>query len=458
MDGDLTWLSITQAGAALRRGEITVRELVGEHLERIARLDESLHAFTSVSRESAMREAARLDKALAGGLDLGPLHGIPVAVKDIFETRDGLTTMGSMLFADHRAAKDSPVIVALREAGAVLLGKQSMDEFALGVSGTSPIFPRCVNPVDPERISGGSSSGSGCATAAGLCLASLGTDTAGSVRVPAAFCGVAGLKPTYGRVSKRGVLPLSWSLDTVGTLARSVRDAWLMLRAVAGADEADPASSLDAPPLGGQELESDIAGLRIGLALTGIFADADEEVTAAVKRAGQMLTSRGCWLEPVDIEAVVPRGIISTEASVLYAAELERSPELFGDRVRGMLSAARDRPVRAYAESRRAQDLLRRAFELALRRFDVILTPTTPTVAPRLTELDGATASGDLTRYTGPVNITGLPALSVPCGVVGGGLPVGLQIIGRRWAERQVCGVGLAVEEATGLRTLGTSA
>lgn len=448
MDHDVARLSIAGAGDALRRREISVREIVAESLKRVAELDGALHSYTVVLEEAAMAEAAALDEALAQGRDLGPLHGIPMAVKDIFETRNAPTTMGSRLFEGYRAEEDSPAIIALRRAGVVLLGKLNMDEFALGVTGTSPLFPRCVNPIDPDRIAGGSSAGSGCATAAGLCVASLGTDTGGSTRVPAACCGVVGLKPTYGRVSKRGVLPLSWSLDHVGTLARSVTDAWLTLRAVAGPDEADPGSCLHAPELGHPQLEDDIRGLRVGLALSGIFSGADDEVTSAVRAAAETLDALGGRVSPVQIDTVVPRGIITTEASVLYAGELDGSPELFTDRVRGMLTAARDRPARAYAESRRAQDLLRRSFELLLEEVDVIITPTTPVAAPRFEDVDSGTVSGDLTRYTGPINLTGLPALSVPCGVTDGNLPVGMQIIGRRWEERQICVVGNAFEKA----------
>jgi aspartyl-tRNA(Asn)/glutamyl-tRNA(Gln) amidotransferase subunit A len=219
-----------------------------------------------------------------------------------------------------------------------------------------------------------------------------------------------------------------------------------MLRAVAGPDAGDPCSVLDAPGLGAQELDQDIREVRVGLALDGIFSGSDHGLAQAVERAAQALESAGARVRRVLIDGDVPGGIITTEGSVLYEEELARAPELFGDRVRNMFLAARDRPVRYYAESRRRQDLLRRTFELALEDVDVIITPSTPTAAPRFSGLDTTTASRSLTMYTGPANLTGLPALSVPCGVTDENLPVGMQIIGRRWAERQICSVGMAFE------------
>src|ERR1700728_1918832 len=247
MASDLISMSIAEAGDGLKQGQFSVGTLTQAHLNEIAARNDELHAFVAVLEDQALARAEQLDAELAAGQYRGPMHGIPVAVKDLIDISGTASTMGSRLFADEIADDNAPVISALYDAGAVVLGKLNMDEFALGVTGVNSLFPRCVNPLDPARISGGSSSGSGCATAAKLCMGSLGTDTGGSIRVPSSLCGVAGLKPTFGRVSKRKVRELSFSQDHVGPIARSVQDVWTLLLAVSFGDSKDPSSALSAP-------------------------------------------------------------------------------------------------------------------------------------------------------------------------------------------------------------------
>jgi Asp-tRNA(Asn)/Glu-tRNA(Gln) amidotransferase A subunit family amidase len=446
---DLTALAIPDALRLLRAGDITAVELTSAHLARIAAVDTELASFVAVLREHALQTARELDRAWCRDGVSHPLHGVPVAVKDIFYTSDAPTTMGSRLFADDRAITDGHVVGRLKAAGAVLLGKLNMDEFALGVTGINPLFPRCRNPWDVDRIPGGSSGGSASALAASLCMGALGTDTAGSIRVPAALCGVVGFKPTFGHVSRRGVIPLSWSLDHVGPMARSVEEVGLLFAAIVGYDAGDPFSVRCSQQVGVPREPTAVRGWKIGLAVDGRFGGADAHIIEAVEAGAQTLESLGASVDAVTIDADVPGGIITTEGAVLHRSRVDAAPDRVGSRVRAMLQAASRRPAIDYASARHEQALLRRHFDTLFERFDVILTPTTPIVASSVPVRDEGQLASVLTKYTGIMNLAGVPALTLPCGMSAEGLPIGMQVAGPEGMDWRVLTTGLAFQQVT---------
>jgi len=450
---DLTTLTIPAAGAAFRRGEYTPLELTEATLAAIDRLNPGLNAYLTVMADSARREAQQATGALARGEDRGPLHGIPVALKDLFDVAGVRTTAGSKILADHVATADATVTEKLRAAGAVLLGKLNLHEWALGVTNVNPHFGPCRNPWCRDCIPGGSSGGAGAALAAGLCLGAFGSDTGGSIRIPAALCGVVGLKPTYGRISLRGVIPLSWSLDHAGPMARTVRDVALLLQATAGYDPADPVSA-DVPVddyLTG--LDGGLAGMRLLVPQNFFFETSVAEVMRPVEAALRELERLGARLEPVNLPGIEELSAISgrmnvTDAATYHADHLRERPGDIGADVLARLRLGAEQPGREYALARQQQREWRRRLELLLAGETLLVTPTTPIPAPPLAGLEPLAAARQLTRFTAPFNFTGLPAISLPCGFTDEGLPVGLQIVGRPWTEASVLRAAQAYEAA----------
>jgi aspartyl-tRNA(Asn)/glutamyl-tRNA(Gln) amidotransferase subunit A len=446
--------TISELAPRLRRREISPVEITRACLERIARLNPALNAFITVTGESALAEAGVAEAEILRGEWRGPLHGVPVALKDLIDTAGVRTTAASALYKDRIPTLDAEVVRRLRAAGAVMLGKNNLHECAYGGSSLISYFGDVHNPWNVGRVAGGSSGGSAAAVAAGLAYAAIGTDTAGSIREPAALCGCVGLKPTYGRVSARGVIPLSTSLDHVGPLAASVEDAAIVLQAIAGYDAVDIASS-DLPVTDYvAALREDAKALRVGVARGYFFDDLDPEVGAAVEQAVRELQSLGAEVKEVKLDVPTDRTLQLAEAYAYHAENVARTPELYqAETVRRILKGA-DITAAEYIRSRRELEEARRSIRRVFADVDVLVTPTTPVPAPAIADLKAdpealRPAELVLLRNTRPFNVWGLPAISVPCGFTESGLPIGMQIAGPHWREDLVLRVAHAYEQAT---------
>ena len=455
---DLLSLSLTQLSAEIRAGRVSPVEATEACLRRIEAQDGTLNSFITVTADSALAEAHARAEELAAGRWRGPLHGVPLALKDLFLTAGVRTTSGSAALRDWIPDRDATAVRRLRDAGAILLGKLNMHEHAFGATSENPHFGPVHHPHDPERIAGGSSGGSAAAVAAGLCFGSLGSDTGGSIRCPAALCGLVGLKPTYGRVSRAGVLPLSWSLDHVGPIARTVADAAVLLEEISGYDAGDPTSAREPVPPFTARLEGGVRGLRLGLPREYFWKPMDSQVREAVQAAIIRLEQAGAAVEEFSLPSLefAPAAqtlIICAEAAAYHREQLAVRYADYGADVRmrvlqGLCINAID-----YLDAQRARRTVRREFLEVLRRYDALLTPTVPIRAPLIgqqsVEVEGLSAPPlfFLLRNTSPFNLTGLPAATVPCGMAAG-LPVGLQIAGRPWDEATVLQIARTVEEA----------
>ena len=452
-------MTITEAAVALRARRISATELTSMALDRITKLDPKLNAFITVMEENARDQARQTDEELAQGLDRSPLHGIPVAVKDVFSTQGVRTTCGSKVFADYIPRRDAAVVEKLKAAGAILIGKTNMHELAYGITSTNPHFGAVRNPWDLERIPGGSSGGSGSAVAADMVFMAMGSDTGGSIRIPASFCGTVGLKPTFGRVSRYGVMPLDFSLDHMGPLTRSVRDAALTLNVLAGFDLRDDTSSRQPVDDYLPAEKVLIRGLRIGVPENFYFHRVDPATAQAVRQTAQTAEALGGHIIPVrvpDIPAIntIGRIILLSEASALMERHLAHR-ENFGADVLALLDQGRLLSATDYVNAQRLRRLAQQEFQALWRHVDCLLTPTTPTAAPKIgqTTVDTGEGAEDVriasTRLVRAINVLGLPALSIPCGFNEGGLPLGLQIIGPAFQETVILRVGAAIEDAT---------
>ena len=450
----MTQLPLTGLAGRIRSGDISSLDATDEYLRRIELLDGRVRSYITVTGDSAREEARRADEALQRGRVLGPLHGLPVALKDNIDTAGVRTTVGSAFFAENVPERDAEVTRRLREAGAVLLGKLNMHEFAYGATNQNPHHGLCRNSWDLERIPGGSSGGSGAAVGAGLCAAALGTDTGGSVRIPAALNGLSGLRPTTGLVSNRGVFPISLTFDTVGPLAHGVEDVGLVHSVLAGFDPEDPLS-VDHPvsdPLA--SVDEGLAGLRIAVPLNHFFEGIDPDVEDRVRAAAEVMARAGASVEEVELpgaqladEATVR--MIWAEAYAIHRQRLEEQPELFGEDVRRRIPSGKDVSGSDYAEYRERARVWSRSLEPVLRKFDLILTPSTETTAPRADDAEMIATTRRLTRLTYAWTLAALPALAVPCGFDEAGLPVSLQLAAKPFAEATLFRAGAAYQRET---------
>ena len=448
--------SLARLSRALRTREVSPVEMTEALLGRIG-ADET-NAFITVTAERAMEDAARAEAEIGAGDYRGPLHGVPVWIKDLVYTKGVRTTMASAFFEDHVPEDDAAIARRLREAGTVLLGKTNTHEFAYGPTGDRSFFGPTRNPHDPARISGGSSGGSGAAVATGLCYGAIGSDTGGSIRIPAALCGVVGMKPTFGRVGKSGVFPLAWTLDHVGPMTRTVEDNALLLSALVGHDPQDPYSADRPAEDFARDLERGLRGSAVGVPTAFYFEHVDREVEARVRESVEAFRSLGAVVREVEVPNVwetlhAQRLTLAAEAYAVHEERLKSDPDRFDDQGLERLLQGEELRAHRYANAQRRKLRSRREFEEVLGEVDVILSPSVPIPATEIGQRQASINGHEeavysaLTRLTGPTNMNGLPSLSVPCGTTDSGLPVGLQLIGRPFDEATVYRFGHAHEK-----------
>ena len=422
-------------------------------MDRIEASDSKLHAYITPLPERALATAQEAEKAIASGVYLGPLHGIPIGLKDLIEIEGIRTTAGSRSRKDFVLDSTATVATRLAEAGAILLGKLNMTEFGFGASGANPYFNTARTPWDLSRVSGGSSSGSGAAVAAGLAIAALGSDTGGSVRIPASLCGIVGLKPTYGRVSNYGVVPLSWTLDSVGPMTRCVEDAALLFQAIAGPDPRD-STTFDGSPFEIPPFSGDIKGMRLGIPRDWCYDEIDSEVAEAVSEATDHLKGMGASLVEFDMpghdeEALRRRvTVVPAEAYTYHEEALRRRPEEFGPLIRERIESGREVMATDYIRALQDHRRIKGEMKSRMAHLDALITPTTPVPALPV-EYDEEERQRLLLRYTLMANWMGLCAISVPCGFTSGELPIGLQIMGKPYDEATVFRIAYAYERHT---------
>ena len=448
---DTQTLTITDALDLLGR-DITPLNLAEACYNQINRLNPTLNAYiTAIPPQEAINAQ---QPPLTTAALYRALRGIPIAVKDLIDVEGILTTAGSKFFTDNIADQDAFVVEKLKQSGAVINGKTNTHEIALGITGNNPHYGTARNPWNTERIPGGSSSGSAIAVATGMALGALGTDTGGSIRIPASLCGIVGFKPTRGRVSTRGVFPLSWNLDHVGPLTKCVKDAAIILQVISAYDAIDPSSikMLTGDYLG--HLVDDMEGRKIAIGSGEFIEAADPEVLNAVRESAKVFEAMGCKVDKVNVDwmrdaALANKTITQADGAAVHRDRLKEHPEMFGDDIRRRLEDGARTTSTEYILARRTQAEVRKRCELFFEAYDLLIVPTTPIAAPTIEGHDAVEQAGRLTRFTAPFNLTGLPALSLPCGFTKEGLPIGLQIISRAWADAKALNAGYAYEQTT---------
>ena len=456
-DTQLHYLSIRQAGELIQRGELSPVELTRACLDRIQATDDRLHSFILLLANEALAQARTAEAEVLRGAYKGPMHGIPFALKDLYDTAGVRTTAGSQVDIDRVPSEDATTTARLKEAGGILLGKLAMHEFALGGPDWTTPFEPARNPWNLDHITGGSSSGSGSSVASGQCLGALGSCTGGSIRGPASLCGIVGLKATYGRVSRFGVVTLSWSQDHAGPMTRTVEDTAFMLQAIAGHDPRDPTSSRAPVPDYSRSLREDIRGVKIGLPRHYFFDDdpsVSREVVAKVEQAVAVLEELGAHVEEVTLPSLdyvraANSVIMVSEAFAYHEPNLKTRPQDFGQIVRGRFRIGGLMSASDYLQAQRVRTWARRDFAEVMKTVDFLVTPTMTQPAPAFEGYDPiSTTRGK--SFTAPFNVTGLPAISVPCGFSESGLPIGMQIAGKPFDEPGVIQAAYTYQQYAG--------
>ena len=454
---ELCYLSIREASQLLRRRKISTVELLNAILERIDRLNPELNAFITIAAERALADAQRAQREISRGGNRGPLHGIPLLIKDNIETRGIRTTAGSKILANFIPERDADVVSALRQAGAVIIGKTNLHEFAYGITNENPHYGAARNPWDTTRVSGGSSGGSAAALAAGLGFGSVGTDTGGSIRIPAALCGIVGLKPTFGRVSTRGVVPLSVSLDHVGPLARSVDDVSMLLAAISPEEHAFRTAS--ASKRAGKSRRTRIA---LGWPRNFFFDRVDDEVLQAIEVAVKLLEKRGAQVKQISLSHIADSADAGTQIALAEALNFHQSAGFYPARaaeygmdVRSRLEQGVNIRAADYLHALESRARIAAEFDAALAEVDAIVAPSAPITAPHIGETvirirgEEETVRSALVRVSRPANFTGHPAISIPCGFTTEGMPIGLQLIASHWNEASLLEIASHYESQT---------
>jgi aspartyl-tRNA(Asn)/glutamyl-tRNA(Gln) amidotransferase subunit A len=463
---DMVWQPVTQLAPLLARKQISPVELVQAYLDRILTFDQRLHAYITVCGAEALAAARQAEAEIGRGHYRGALHGIPLAVKDQFLTKGLRTTGGTKIFSDLIPDLDATVIRRLQEAGAIILGKLNLSEFAFGGTRVHP-YGTPHNPWSWEHSPLGSSSGSAIAVAASLCAAALGEDTGGSVRLPAAACGIVGLRPTFGLVSRRGIMPASWSLDTAGPMTKTVADCALVLQAIAGYDPHDRTSSRHSVPEYRQHLDGGVRGVRLGV-IRELFDSQinNGEVQTAVEQAIARYRELGAVVQEVSIPLIrqaapIFIAICDTDGANVHEQLIRRRPQDYDAATRTRLLAASLLPANLYHRAQRARGLLRRQMMTALEGVDVLLSPSTATPPPTISadilpyqsKADVSARLFGARSYSTPYSLAALPAISIPCGFSAANLPIGLQLGGKPFDEPTVLRVAAAYEASTDWHT-----
>ncbi len=452
----LNW-DIATLADAYKAKSLSPVEVTEKMLARIATVDKELNAFITVTDEEALEQAKQAEKEIQAGKIRGALHGVPIAIKDIIFTKDIVTTMGSEIYREFVPDYDAAVVERLKGAGAVILGKLNTHQFAYGATGDRSFFGPTKNPHDHARMTGGSSNGSGAAVAASLCYGALGTDTGGSIRIPSSFCGIVGMKPTFGLVSKYGAFPLCWTMDHIGPMTRTVRDNALMLNALAGFDERDPYSISHKEEDFTRFLEEGIQGRNIGVLTAHDYTN--QEVEQSVQQAIETFRSLGAKVQEIDIPNMDEileafRVVMKSEAYAVHVKRLDDYPSQWDDEVKERILTGERTTAVEYIEAERVKRVAIRQYEQIFSKVDVLISPTMPILPANLEERMIKVGQSSmsirmlLNHFTGPLNLTGLPSMSVPCGKSKEGLPIGLQLIGKRFDEATVYHFAAAYERA----------
>ena len=453
---DLCMLSLEDVAHQIAFKEVSPVEVTQAVLDRIERLNPSLNAYMTVTGDAAMAAARAAEREIAGSGYRGLLHGVPVGIKDLFQTKGVRTTAGSKILADWIPDEDATVVRKLAEAGAISVGKLGMHEWAFGTTSDNVHFGSIHNPWDLERVPGGSSGGSGVAAAAGLAFATLGSDTGGSIRMPAAACGCVGLMPTYGRASLYGAVPLAWSLDHPGPLTRTVRDAAIVLQAISGHDPRDPATEDIAVPDMLEDIERGPKGLRIGVPKQHFWDNVEPDVLALVRKALSDLEAAGAIVREVEWPRVAGYAapfitVMFAEAVAYHAANFPARKDDYGPQVAALLGVGTTFTGAQFASAMRfMQEERRGGADAVLDGVDVLAMPTMPVVAPTIAASRLEDPGQRMASFTGPIDFTGQPAISVPCGLTSAGLPASIMFSGRRWDEPSVIWAGRAYEQVRG--------
>ncbi|WP_029267802.1 amidase [Virgibacillus alimentarius] len=461
MSKELILKTVDELARLIEGKSISPVELTTEVLDHAEEMNEQINAYIQIAREEAEIFAKRAEEEILNGNYRGMYHGIPIGIKDNIYFKDQVSTMGSKIHQDYVSDYDATVVEKLRDAGAVLTGKLNMHEYAWGITNDNPHYGACRNPWDPEKIPGGSSGGSGAAVAADMSVASLGTDTAGSIRIPSSACGIVGLKPTHGRVSKYGCFPLAWSLDHIGPMTKSVKDAAGLLEVICGYDSNDP-TSLHVPNENFTDFNGDVKDLVIGVNEEYFFHQVDSEVEKLVRANIQNLVDQGAKVEEVKIPALqyaewAELVTSLSEASTIHHRNLLKRPDDFGSDIRLLFELGELPSAVDYLQAQQVRRQLKKDFAEAFEKVDVLISPTLPVIPSKIGE-DFANLNGEkvdlidhMIRFTGPGNLTGLPALSIPCGTKGN-MPVGLQIMGPALKEKRILNAGYALEQTNPLQ------
>ncbi len=456
IDTNLIYLSLAEAARLIEKREVSPLDLTDACIARAEALDATLHAYLTMTFETARQQARTAGDEIAAGNYRGPLHGIPFAIKDLYDTAGVVTTYGSQVTEKNIPTEDARTVELLKQAGIVMLGKLNLHEWAMGGTNVNEYFPTPHNPWDTERVTGGSSGGSGAALAAGYCYGSLGTDTRGSIRIPAALNGITGIKPTWGRVSIRGIAPLNWSLDHSGPMARTAEDCALILNVIAGYDERDPTSAdLPVPDYAASLTPTRLDGVRIGLPRNFFFDSGfvDPIMVSTTKAAAEALESLGAEIVDVDFPGDIDfqqSSAFFAEASWYHESQFKQHPEMYGKTIQKRMVDNAGITGVDYVRDRWRQLQVQQAVRHLLRDIDLVLTPTSPIIAPKIAEVDTTIPGGTiLARNTSPFNVAAIPTISMPAGFSEDGQPIGVQLAGRWWEEGLVLRAAHAYQQVT---------